>query len=48
MFAKHKYDNQGSMIDILNLETMNYVDDFSRNITPDFQIERVINIYWLP
>ena len=48
LFTKFNYGNQGSMIKVLNFETMNYIDDFSHNITPDFQIERVGNIYWLP
>ena len=41
-------NSQGPYINILNIKTMNYVDDFGRNITPDSQIQRVGNIYWLP
>jgi hypothetical protein len=48
LFTKYKYDNQGSVISILNLETMNYIDDFSRSITPDFQVQRIGSVYWLP
>jgi len=48
LFTKYHYGDQGSLIKALNLETMNYIDDFSHKITPDFQIERVGNIYWLP
>jgi hypothetical protein len=39
---------QGSYVNILNLETMNFNDDFGRTITPDSQTQRIGNIYWLP
>jgi Tol biopolymer transport system component len=48
LFTKYNYGNNGSMIKFLNLETLNYIDDFSLKRTPDFQINRVGNIYWLP
>jgi len=48
LFTKYNYGNQGSMIGTLTLDAMNYVDDFGHNITPDFQIKRVGDIYWLP
>ena len=41
------YD-QGSIITVLDLETEKYVDNIGRNITPDSQIKRIGNIYWLP
>jgi Tol biopolymer transport system component len=45
-----KYDNHYDkpMINILNLETMNYANDFAININPNSQAERIGNIYWLP
>jgi hypothetical protein len=48
LFAKNNYGNQGSMIHILDLETMKYIDDFIQNITPDFQEQRIGDIYWFP
>jgi hypothetical protein len=49
LFDKYSSNgNQGSIINILNLETMNYADDFANNITPDLQVQRVGSIYWLP
>lgn len=48
LFTKYNYGNQGSMIKALDLGAMNYIDNFSHNITLDFQIKRVGNIYWLP
>ena len=49
LFAKFSNDNQASMIKILDLETTNYVDDLiGNNLTPDLQIQRIGNIYWLP
>ncbi len=51
LFAKFSFinGNQASMIKILDLETTNYVDDLvGNNLTPDLQIQRVGNIYWLP
>lgn len=40
--------NNFKEINILNLETGNYVHEFGSNITPDSQVQRVRNIYWLP
>lgn len=50
LFAKHNpYENfYSAYVNILNLETMNFVDSFGRNMTPDTQVKRVGGIYWLP
>jgi len=48
LLTQHSLDNQGSIVNILNLESMDYVKDFANNITPDVKVQRVGNIYWLP
>lgn len=48
LFTKYKNKNEGSMVSVLDLDTLNYIDEFSHNLTPDFQVARVGNIYWLP
>jgi hypothetical protein len=50
LFAKYNpFENfYSAYVNILNLETMNFVDSFGSNITPDTQVKRVGSIYWLP
>ncbi len=35
-------------VNILNLDTMNFIGDFSQNLIPDTQEKRVGEIFWLP
>lgn len=35
-------------VDILNLETMDLLDDFGNNLIPDTQVKSVGSVYWLP
>ncbi len=50
LFAKHNpYANFYSAdVNILNLETMNFLDDFGNKLTPDAEVQRVRSIYWIP
>jgi len=50
LFTKHNpHENFHSAdINILTLETMNFIDGFRQNIIPDAQERRVGKIFWLP